>query len=323
MDRLRQWAAVSAELSIIIVNWNGGGLLGRCVESILFHPPGVPYEIVVADNGSSDGSVDALRGRVRLIENGANLGFGRANNIAIDQTEAPFVFLLNPDTEVLPGAINALLATLKSDARIGAVAPRLLNTDLTLQPSVWGDIPYPLYVLLNDLPLHRLLPQPLRGRLLRGRHWDHRERMRVSSFSGAAIMAKRKMIDEVGVFDERFHMYGEDAEWCMRIYRSGWWLIFEPAAEVVHHGGQSAAKRWNDHDRRMKEEEANLRFQFQCTPPAQFMINTLTSAAVLRLQRAQARRRGEPVELLDSVIALKMAFIKRTLRSLAGGKISH
>src|SRR3712207_2161144 len=126
----------SAELSVIIVNWNGGELLRRCVESLVASPPSLAYEVIVVDNRSSDDSVARLRGseaarslglRLRVVENGENLGFGRANNQAFKLTDAPLVFLLNPDTEVTPGSVDALVDAVRSDERVGMVGPKLLN----------------------------------------------------------------------------------------------------------------------------------------------------------------------------------------------------
>ena len=137
---------MDCQLSIVIVNWNCIGLLPRCLDSIARWHPGVPFEVIVVDNVSTDGSLEWLRspgarsgfadGQFRLIENTTNVGFGRANNRAIASSRSELVFLLNPDTEVRRGAIDALVALLREDHRIGACAPRLLNPDGSLQPSV-------------------------------------------------------------------------------------------------------------------------------------------------------------------------------------------
>jgi GT2 family glycosyltransferase len=254
-----------------------------------------------------------------LIQNHENVGFGRACNQAISASSAPFVFILNPDTEVQEQSIDILLDLLKSDRAVGAAAPRLMNEDGTVQPSVWAhEIPYSLYVLLDGLALYRLLPRGLRAKLLRGRHWDHSERIEVRSFSGAAIMARREMIDQIGAFDERFDMYGEDAEWCSRMVRGGWKLIFEPAAQVIHHGGQSAAKRWTITEQRLREEEANLRYQRQSLSRFHFTLNTLSSAFVLTVLRVRAKLRHRSVEYLDAVLALKLSYLRRSWREREG-----
>src|SRR6185295_10271341 len=166
-----------------MINWNGGGLLRRAIESVIASPPSVEYEIVVVDNNSSDESLTLLRGselvrslsgrgRLRIIENLDNRGFGQANNQAFALTDSPLLFLLNPYTEVTAGSIDRLLATLESEARVGAVGPRMLNADGSLQISVWRNPPAAWEILLSQLKLYALLPRRWRGELLLGGHWD-------------------------------------------------------------------------------------------------------------------------------------------------------
>lgn len=311
----------AVELTIVIVNWNGGELLRRCVESVLAYPPNVSYEIVVADNASTDGSLEGVRtlaGPLRLIENGANLGFAKANNLAIAASRAPWIFLLNPDAEVTPGAIDKLLAILQADPKIGACAPRLLNTDGSLQPSVWRNPPNALTILLEGWQLYRLLPARWRSELLLGQHWGHDKQRNVTGFNGAAMFVRRSMIENIGALDESFEMYGEDGEWCARMRKHGWQLFFEPAAEVIHHGGQSALKRWTNHERRLQEIDAWFRYQKAVLSPLSFVCNTLTHALVmggLRLKRALVR---QPAEYLDAVMQLQVKYLKQSCRELFG-----
>src|SRR6185295_11463408 len=160
---------MAAELSIIIVNWNGGELLRSCLKSVAQAPPSVSYDIVVVDNASSDESVAWLGSAevatllpgidVHVIENADNAGFARANNQGFAYTRAPLLFLLNPDTEVKPGAIDALIACLRSHASFGACGPRLLNTDGSLQHSVWRNPPTASEILITGLGLWRLIPR--------------------------------------------------------------------------------------------------------------------------------------------------------------------
>lgn len=283
---------MNPELSIIIVNWNGVDFLPSCLKSIAENPPGVEHEVIVIDNASSDGSPQWLAsdeakdifpaGCFRLIQSDSNLGFGRANNVAIDQTDSPFVFLLNPDTIVKPNAIDRLLRSLRSDDKVGAVAPRLLNVDGSLQPSVWTFPPTATKFLVEGLKLYHFLPKRIRGRWLLSAHWGHDARMEVQHVSGAALMVSRNMINEIGAFDPKFHMYGEDAEFCLRINRNHWKILFEPKAEIVHVGGQSAIQRWGD-ETRLKEEAAFLEFQKELLTPFQVMRNTSVRMGLLGL----------------------------------------
>ncbi len=286
-----------------MINWNGGELLRRSIESVIASPPSVEYEIVVVDNNSSDDSLALLRGselvrslsgrdRLRIFENLENRGFGQANNQAFALTDSPFLFLLNPDTGVTPGSIDRLLATLESDARMGAVGPRMLNADGSLQISVWRNPPAAWEILLSQLKLYALLPRRFRGELLLGGHWDHNRERRVPMLSGAAILVRRQVIEEVGGFDEQFHMYGEDNEWCLRIARGGWQLVFQPAAVILHHGAQSSLQRWNNLEKMRVQLEAGYFFQQQALPRRRLIANQLANYVTASGQYFSRRMRG-------------------------------
>jgi GT2 family glycosyltransferase len=312
---------VSAEIAIIIVNWNGGELLRRCLASLAQFPPRLPYEIVMVDNASTDGSREWLEGlgaRVRLLANAENAGFGRATNQAFAATDAPLLFLLNSDAEVHAGAIDKLVETIKEDERIGVTGPRLINPDGTLQASVWRNPVTPLETIMTALRLYKLLPRRLRGELLLGYHWPHAERRRARMLSGAALLVRRKLIDEVGGFDERFHMYGEDTEWSLRIVRAGWWMIFEPQATVLHHGGQSSAKRWTSLEKRRTEYEGFFRFQQLCLSRRLALANLLTGYALTQAQHTWRKLLRRTLAETRMVRRLYADELKRTLS--AGGR---
>lgn len=312
------------KLSIIIVNWNGGDLLRRCVESIIQSPPSVPYEVMVVDNASTDDSVSWLRSndvKVRLgevplhvIENPNNVGFSKANNQAIAHSKAPLLLLLNPDTEVMPGAIDTLIATLKSDERTGACGPRLINPDGSLQVSVWQNPLTAWAILISGLGLYRLIPKRLRGEVLLGGYWDHARRRAVPMVCGAAILTKREVIDTVGGLDERFHMYSEDVEWSFRVRKAGWQLIFEPAAIVKHYGGQSSQQRWTDREKMRVLHEAHVRFQRDHLPRRHLFANLLANCFVLSLQQPWRRIRRIPADDIDPALEVYRAHLKQALR---------
>ena len=316
---------MSAELSIIIVNWNGGELLGRCVESVVSAPPSAEFEVVVVDNASGDGSMDAMRagpgaasleaaGRLRVFLNEENKGFGRANNQAFELTDAPLLFLLNPDTEVTPGSIDRLLETLRADARNGAVGPRLVNTDGSLQASVWRNPPTALSILLSASGAWRLLPKRVRGEFLLGHHWEHDRRRRVSMLGGAAVLVRREVIEEVGGFDARFHMYGEDNEWCLRMVRAGWHLVFEPEAVVLHHGGRSSAQRWDSAEKLRVQLEAAYFFQRQSLPRRRLVANLLAGYLASSFQSACRRVTGRRLEEVEVSAEVQRRQLKEALR---------
>lgn len=283
------------DLSIIIVNWNGGRLLTRCIETIVRSAPKATYEIVIIDNASTDESLAALRAsevaapmiaraQLRFILNSENRGFGAANNQAFAATDSPFVFLLNCDTEVPPGTIDKLIEKLKSDPRIGACGPKMLNTDGSLQVSVFFNPPCVWHTVLSQLWLYRLLPRRIRGELLLGWHWDHDRERSVPMLGGAAILARREMINEVGGFNERFHMYSEDNEWCWRITKSNWRLLFVPDAILLHHGAQSSGKRWSHADQIRVRLGAGFKFEQQVLPRWRLAANQLANYLVVTVQ---------------------------------------
>lgn len=313
---------MSVELSVIIVNWNGGELLRQCVESILEAPPAVSHDFIIIDNASSDDSIARLRAsgastlgdRLRIVENTENLGFGRANNQGFALTAAPLLLILNPDTEVTPGAIDKLIATVSSGERVGGAGPRLLNADGSLQVSVWRNPPAAWEMLVTGLKLHLLLPKRIRGELLLANHWQHNRRRVVNMLSGAAMLIKHQVIDEVGGFDDRFHMYGEDNEWCLRIVRAGWTLVFEPDSVIMHHGAASSLKRWDAREKARIQATAFLDFQRLCLPRRKVIANLMTSCFLLSLQRVSRKLRGIAAEDVEMTLRLYTQDLKRALR---------
>lgn len=304
------------QLAIIVVNWNGGEFLRRSLESVSRFPPHLDYEIIVVDNASTDGSREwlaSLGDRIRLIANAENVGFGRANNQAFAATEAPMLFLLNSDAELQEGAIDRLIATLGEDEHIGVVGPRLINSDGTLQPSVWRNPLTPVEMITTAFSLYKLMPRRMRGDLLLGFHWDHAKRRRAQMLSGAALLVRRKVIESVGGFDESFHMYGEDNEWAMRIVRGGWWMLFEPDATVMHHQGQSSARRWSTLEKRQKEYEGFFRFQRLHLSRRLAIANLLTGYGLALVRNAWLALRRQPLEEPRLVRHLYETELRRTL----------
>ena len=314
------------DLSIIIVNWNGSGLLARCVETIANSAPAVTYEIIVVDNASEDDSVAQLCanqvaakmiaiGQLRLVNNTENRGFGAANNQAFALTHAPFVFLLNLDTEVGPGTIDTLVSRFRSEPAIGACGPRILNVDGSLQTSVFFNPPCVWHTVLSQLWLYHLIPRRFRGDLLLGWHWKHDRERYVPMLAAAAIMARREMIDEIGGFNERFHMYSEDTEWCWRITKSKWRLKFVPEATVLHHGAHSSSKRWSPEDQIRVRLRAGFEFEHQVLPRWQLTANQFANYVVVSLQIAGRKLLGIEHPELRVIKEMHREHLRRSLRN--------
>ncbi len=214
-------------MSLVIVNYNSGEALARCVASVIDRDD-VATEVVVVDNGSTDGSAAGLAERfrgLRLIATGANWGYAAATNRGLAAATTCWIGLLNPDTEVPPGALGALLAVLREHSGVGVVGPCLRWPDGTAQPYSHGDDPSPLYLL------RRALARQL-GRALHS--WEGGSPRPVDWVSGACLITCRDVVERVGPFDERFFLYFEDVDWCRRCRQAGWSVLFVPGVSVCH-----------------------------------------------------------------------------------------
>lgn len=314
------------DISIIIVNWNGGSLLTRCIETVVKSAPKPSYEIIIVDNASEDDSLDQLRAgevaaqmiaseQLRIVRNSENRGFGAANNQAFALTRSPFVLLLNLDTEVPAGTIDTLMVKLSSNPRIGACGPKILNFDGSVQTSVFFNPPRVWHTILSQLWLYHLIPRRVRGELLLGWHWKHDRERDVPMLGGAAILARREMIDEVGGFDERFHMYAEDNEWCWRITKSNWRLMFVPEAVVLHHGAHSSKKRWSQSDQLRVKLRAGFEFEHQVLPRWRLAANQLANYMVVTVQITGRKLLGIQHPELRVIKEMHGEHLRRSLRN--------
>ncbi len=232
---------MSTDLSIVIVSYNTRDDLLGCLASVREHPPSCPHDIVVVDNGSSDGSPAAVRETfpgTQVIEAGANLGFSRANNVGIRATGGAFVLLLNSDTIVSRGALDRLLDTLRADTTIAAVGPKLVDAESWPELS-FGSMIGPFgeawqKALVVGHARRWPLVTPYVERLTR-RPRD------VDWVSGACLLVRRADADAVGLLDERYFMYTEDVDLCAALRARGRRVRFVPDAVIVHLRGRSAA----------------------------------------------------------------------------------
>jgi N-acetylglucosaminyl-diphospho-decaprenol L-rhamnosyltransferase len=236
---------VKVDLSIIIVNWNTADLAQACIDSIFATPPACICEIILVDNGSSDGSAQrfAADPRIRLLAKPTNLGFAKASNLAIQESQGEHVLLLNSDTRAQAQALEQCLALLRSDACVGLVGCALLNPDGSVQRSC-SFFPTPLTPLLGRAVFRRLRTRLLGspGRLFDTALTDeeHARDQRPDWIMGAFMMARRRDIEQVGLLDEGFFMYAEDMDWCYRFRRHGLEVAYLASARIVHLGGGSS-----------------------------------------------------------------------------------
>ncbi len=222
----------SVDVSVVIVNHNTRELLHRCLLSVREDAgrSGLRVEVIVVDNASTDGSpewVAAHFPEVRLVRNPQNLGYSAATNQGIWLSRGRNILLLNSDTVLRPGALEEMCRKLDARQDLGAVAPKLLNPDGSVQQSCWR---FPLKALLiNALGLGRW------GIVDDYRNWDHRTDREVEWVSSAAVMVPRRAFERVGMLDEAF-FYGADTDWCHRAARAGLRFLSLSRAEVVHYG---------------------------------------------------------------------------------------
>ena len=230
------------DISIIIVNWNTKEHLHHCLNS-LTNANDYTQEIIVVDNCSSDGSPEVIEKeyhQVRLIKNEANLGFAKANNIGIATSRGKYVALVNSDVIVLDDCIERLIEFMDKNPSVGMAGPRILNADHTLQvscrhfPTIWKNL---CQVLALNMVFAKssLFAEPMM------KYWAHDAERKVDVLSGCFWMLRRAALDEVGLLDESFFIYGEDIDWCRRFHDSRWDVMFYPGAEAIHFGGASSS----------------------------------------------------------------------------------
>lgn len=236
------------DLSIVIVSWNTKGLLDKCLVTLkeeLDNLTDTTYEVYVVDNDSKDGSaemVDEKHQWANLIANDDNLGFAKANNQVLRIARGKQILLLNPDTEVKPGALTTLTEFLESHEKAGIVAPQLLNTDGSIQRSC-RQFPTFLGMLFELIGLSKMFPKGSKYgaqfRAYKMLDWEHDDEREVDQPEGACLLLKREVIEQIGILDEGFWMLFEEVDWCYRIKKAGWQIWFTPTAKVLHHYGQS------------------------------------------------------------------------------------
>jgi GT2 family glycosyltransferase len=230
------------DLSIIIVNWNSTDFARACVSSIYAYTRDIEFEIVVTDNASTAGDVDVLADEfpgIRLIKSTRNLGFARANNLGVTQSTGRTLLFLNPDTKLTEPAINVMLSALDSVPDAGALGCRLLNTDLSIQTSCIQTFPTILNQALDAEVLRGLWPcSPLWG--IAPLYSAGASPAPVEVVSGACLMIRRAVFDEIGRFSDDFFMYAEDLDLCQKAVSAGYRNYHTGLARVIHFGGGSS-----------------------------------------------------------------------------------
>ncbi|HMC50437.1 MAG TPA: glycosyltransferase family 2 protein [Solirubrobacterales bacterium] len=237
--------AVQLDLEIVIVSHGAEELLRRCLRSLREHPAQGTMRVTVVDSGSPDSTPDMVEHEfpeVRLLRR-ENIGFSAANNVVLREDEAKAVLLLNPDTEVYAGTLDASLARLYSEERIGMVGCKLVTESGELDHACKRSFPTPLSALAHFTGIGR---DDGAGESLgqyRATHLGDDDPGEVDAVNGAFMLCRAEAVCEVGLLDEGYWLYMEDLDWCRRFWQSGWKVFYEPAGVALHVKGGSSGKR--------------------------------------------------------------------------------
>ncbi len=229
-------------VSLVIVNYNTAADLRRCLESVKTNLPDV--EVLVVDNGSSDGSVEMVRREfpwVRVEENPGNPGYASACNRGIKSTAQPYIFILNSDVEFHEGGLDAVLDYMDEHPDAGALGPLVLNSDGSFQMSC-RRFPSMLQNVVHGF-LGELWPENPLSRSYQMKDLRRDRPCYVDWVSGAAMLLRREAAEEVGGFDETYFMYVEDVDICWRLRENGYRVVFHPAFRLIHHIGRASSQQ--------------------------------------------------------------------------------
>ena len=229
------------DLSIVIATWNGRAFLEACLHSIYENTSEVSFEIIVVDNGSADGTLDTLTAfpQVQVIRNRTNMGVAAARNQGMRRSKGRYVLLLDDDTKVTPGALDALFEFMDGNPHVGLAAPKLVSPEGKLQlicrqfPTVYSKILRQIpYAFARDWPREEMLAD-----------WDHKSVREVDYVIGACQMIRREAFEEVGFLDDNIFYGPEDIDYCIRMWRKGWAVVYNPFAVVVHHEQRTTRRK--------------------------------------------------------------------------------
>ena len=230
---------------MIVVSHGAEELLRRCLRSLEEHPPSGGMSVVVVDSGSADGTPDMVEREfpeVGLVR-AANVGFSAANNLALRESKADAVLLLNPDTEVYEGTLDSALARLWGDERIGMVGVKLVTESGELDHACKRSFPTPLSALAHFTGVGRGAGASSRLSQYRATDLGDDEPGEVDAVNGAFMLCKAEAVRKVGLLDEGYWLYMEDLDWCHRFWDAGWKVFYEPAGVALHVKGGSSGNR--------------------------------------------------------------------------------
>ncbi|OGE87917.1 MAG: hypothetical protein A3J07_00160 [Candidatus Doudnabacteria bacterium RIFCSPLOWO2_02_FULL_49_13] len=219
------------DLSVIILTYNAKDLLRQCLQSVFASATGFEFEVLVPDNGSTDGAIEMVKAefpRAKLIENGRNLGFAKGNNVAIKQAAGRYVLLLNPDTTVRLETLDLSIKYMDAHSDVGIMGGKVILPNGQLHEACRRRFPNPANAFLRLFGFRKFSNYNYRNVPVN-------QEMEVDSVVGAYLLIRKSVIDRIGLLDERFFMYGEDLDWCWRAKAAGFKVMYYPKAELTHY----------------------------------------------------------------------------------------
>lgn len=231
------------DVSVILVSYNTKDLTLDCIKSVYEKTSGVDFDIYLVDNNSHDGTCDAVEKaypNVKIIRNPDNKGFGAANNIAIQLSDAKYVFCLNTDTLLINNAIKILYDYMENNETVGACGGQLYDKDMQITCTV-GNFPSILRIFFQFCGLKYLFPNYWKEKISPAKSLNSNDTQPVDYICGADIFFRKSVLDKVGLFDENIFMYGEESDLCLRVKKAGFDIIFVPSSEIIHLCGKSSA----------------------------------------------------------------------------------
>lgn len=234
------------DLSILIVSYNTRELTLGALRSVYRSETNCACEVIVIDNASSDGSVEAIREefpQVKIIENRDNIGFAKANNQGIREASGRYILLLNSDTIIAPDTIETMVSFMDDRPEVGASGCKVVLPDGSLDKACRRGFPTPSASFYYISGFSKLFPNHPKFNQYHLGHLDPDEACEVDCLVGAFMLVRREAIDEVGGLDEQFFMYGEDIDWCYRLKQAGWIIYYYPETTIVHYKGAGKKRR--------------------------------------------------------------------------------
>ena len=233
-------------LSVIVVSYNVENYIEQALVSVKASLQDVDHEIYVVDNASTDGSAGIVKDKfpeVNLIRNDENLGFAKANNIALKLAKGEFIALVNPDTIIEKDTFPVMLDAFGKHPEAGMIGCKVLNEDGTFQLSCRRGFPTPWAAWTRMTGLSFIFPKSRLFAQYNMTYLDPDETAEVDAVSGSFMVLRKEILEKTGHLDERFFMYGEDLDWCLRIKQAGWKILYYPGTFITHFKGKSADNR--------------------------------------------------------------------------------